>query len=223
MKVVRKTYRRDVSFGLMVIIFAVVFFLAGQLFEKHQPNVRGLIDLNLGRSLVSVAVIVMVLILWEEILFHVHIKPVDDGLLFRNHGTKLKVQILIYLIIPVIIVFLYLTYEVSAFRFFGWAAVCTLLPIIGKLRSGIKNYNDFLKLTGNSIQYKNNQEEGTFALSEVSAIQLIKDEGNVLHKVKLDRKGGEPVTIDLDEMELEDYYESINEYIVEHYAHLLKD
>lgn len=221
MKVVRKTYRRDVSFGIMIIIFGVVFFLADQLFEKKQPHLDGFIDLNFGKSLVSVAVIVMALIMWEEILFHVHIKPVGDGLIFRNHGTKLKFQGVIYLIIPAIIVFLYLNYEVSAFRFFSWAAVVALLPVAGKLMSGIKNYNDFLKLTGTSIQYKNNQLEGTYALSDISSIRLIKDEGKVLHKISLERTAGDSITIDLDEMELEDFYESINEYITEHYAHLL--
>ncbi|MCB0487492.1 MAG: heavy metal transporter [Cyclobacteriaceae bacterium] len=222
MKVVRRTYRRDVSFGLMVIVFAVVFFLAGQLFEKHQPNVNELMDVNLAKGLVSLAVIVMVLIVWEEILFHVHIKPVDDGLLFRNHGTKLKVQAMFYLIIPVIIVFVYLNFNVNTFRFLAWAVVVAGLPVVGKLMSGIKNYNDFLKLTGGAIQYKNNELEGTYQLTEVKQIHLVKDKRDVLHKMKVELSGGNTVTIDLDEMELEDFYESINEYIVEHYAQLLK-
>lgn len=222
MKVIRRTYRRDVSFGLMVIVFAVVFFLAGQLFEKHQPHVNALMNLNMAKGLISLAVIVMVLIVWEEILFHVHIKPVDDGLIFRNHETKLKVQAMFYLIIPVIIVFVYLNFNVNTFRFFGWAVVVAGLPVVGKLMSGIKNYNDFLKLTGNAIQYKNNELEGTFSLAEIKQIHLVKDKRDVLHKMKLELASGNTVTIDLDEMELEDFYESINEYIVEHYVHLLK-
>ena len=222
MKVVRKTYRRDVSFGLMVIIFSVVFFLAGQLFEKHQPNLGGFIDLNFGKALVSIAVVVMILILWEEILFHVHIKPVDDGLIFRNHATKLKFQVMIYLIIPLIIGFLYINYQLNVFRFFSWAIVVTGLPVIGKLMSGIKNYNDFLKLTVSAIQYKNNELQGTYLLSDVRRIVLIKDDGHVLHKLKLELATGNPVTIDLDEMELEDFYEAINKYIDVHYPHLLK-
>jgi len=220
-KIIRATYRRDVSFGVMVIIFAVVYFLSDQLFEKNQPPMEGLVNLVFGKVLVCIAVLVMVLILWEEILFHVHIKPVDDGLLFRNHGTKLKFQLLLYLIIPVIVVFLYLTYEVSVFRFFSWAVVCVILPVVAKLRSGIKNYNDFLKMTGSVIQYKNNQLHGTYALAEVQHIRLIKDQGNVLHKISLDLISGATITIDLDEMELEDFYEAINEYIVEHYVPLL--
>jgi len=222
MKVVRKTYRRDVSFGLMVIIFSVVFFLAGQLFEKHQPNLGGFIDLNFGKALVSIAVVVMILILWEEILFHVHIKPVDDGLIFRNHATKLKFQVMIYLIIPLIIGFLYVNYQLNVFRFFSWAIVVTGLPVIGKLMSGIKNYNDFLKLTVSAIQYKNNELQGTYLLSDVRRMVLIKDDGHVLHKLKLELATGNPVTIDLDEMELEDFYEAINKYIDVHYPHLLK-
>lgn len=222
MKVVRKSYRRDVSFGLMVIIFSVVFFLAGQLFEKHQPHLGGFIDLNFGKALVSIAVIVMILILWEEILFHIHIKPVDDGLIFRNHATKLKFQALIYMVIPLIIVFLYVNYQVNVFRFFSWAIVVTGLPVIGKLKSGIKNYNDFLKLTVSTIQYKNNELEGTYPLSDLRRIVLIKDDSHVLHKLKLELASGDPVTIDLDEMELEEFYEAINKYIDEHYQSLLK-
>ncbi len=124
-KIIRKTYRKDVSFGVLVIIFSVVYFLADQLFETHNSHIGVAGNFVWGKLLVCAAVLVMVLILWEEILFHVHIKPVDDGLLFRNHGTKLKFQVLLYLFIPAVILFLYLNYDVSAFRFYSWAGVCT--------------------------------------------------------------------------------------------------
>ena len=222
-KIIRRAYRRDISFGVMVIIFAVVYFLAGQLFETSQSHLSGYVNLTLGKFLVCIVVQVMVFILWEEILFHVHIKPIEDGLVFRNHETKLKFQILIYLMIPAIITFLYLTYEVSAFRFFSWAAVCAILPVAAKLRTGITNYNDFLKLTGKVIEYKNNRQQGTFPVPDIQRIHLIKDHGNVLHKVSVYLKSGNSVTIDLDEMELEDFYEAINEYIVENYSLLLTE
>ncbi|MGE0773325.1 MAG: heavy metal transporter [Cyclobacteriaceae bacterium] len=223
-KIIRASYRRDLSFGILVIIFAVVFFLAEQLFEKHLFHQEGWFSLNLARALAGMAVILMILIMWEEILFNVHVKPVDDhGFIFRNHGTKLKSQALIYLIIPVIIVFLYFNYRVSAFRFFGWAAVVGILPIIGKLKSGIRNYNDYLKLTVKMIEYKNNDLHGTFALSEVKQIVLIKDRDKVLHKVRLMLAAGPTVTIDIDEMELHDFYEVIEEYITLYYAPLLAE
>lgn len=216
-KIIRKTLPRDISVGVLVIIFAIVFFLAGQLFEKNQPNIEQFTSIYLGEFLVSTAVIVMILILWEEILFPVKIKPDGDGLLFRNHATKLIVQALIYLIIPAIVVFLALTYKVSPFRFYGWAAVCTILPVVGKLVSGINNYNDFLKLTTSSIAYKNNEKEGVIELKDIQQIRMIKDDSNDLQKLELNLTSGAPITIDLDEMELEAYYESIEEYITTHY------
>lgn len=220
-KIIRSTYRRDVSFGILVIIFAVVFFLADQLFEKHPLHAEGSINVYVARGLVSAVVIIMILIMWEEILFNVHMKPVENGFVFRNHGTKLRFQALIYLTIPAIITFLYLNYEVSAFRFFGWAVVCAGLPIIGKLKSGIKNYNDHLTLTTKSIEYKNNDLQGTLQLSEITRIELIKDTDRVLHKVRLILREGQSVTIDIDEMELHDFYEVIEEYITLFYARLL--
>ena len=164
----------------------------------------------------------MILILWEEILFPVTIKPEGDGLIFRNHRTKLKIQALFFLSIPAIIVFLFLNYEINTFRFFGWAAVNTGLPILGKLISGINNYNDFLTLTSSYIEYKNNELEGKFEVCDIQSIHINKDDKGLHQKLVLEFKSSESVTIDMDEMELEDFYESIDEYIAEHYKSLLK-
>ncbi|WP_258102532.1 heavy metal transporter [Marinoscillum sp. MHG1-6] len=222
-KTIRKTLPRDVSLGILIIIFGLVFFLSGQLFETRQSEVGGLIhNLYFGEFLVSTAVIIMVLILWEELLFPVKILPADDGLVFRNHRTKLKIQAFIYLTIPVIVVFLYSTFEVNLFRFFAWAGVCLALPVAGKLVSGINNYNDFLKLTGSVIEYKNNELEGAFVINDIKKMELTKDDTGDLQKLNLDLANGDSVIIDLDEMELEAYYESIEEYIHTHYSNLLK-
>lgn len=218
-KTIRKTYPRDFSIGVLVIIFALIFFLAGQLFAKNQPDTVP--NMYLAYFLVSTAVIVMVLILWEEILFPVTIKPEGDGLIFRNHRTKLKIQGLFYLAIPAIVAFLYFTYEISVFRFFTWAGIVLALPIAGRLVSGINNYNDFLTLHGTYISYKNNEKEGTYNVSDISKIEMMKDDAKDLHKIKLHLKAGEPLIIDLDEMELEDYLAAIEDYILEHYKTLL--
>ncbi|HCX24888.1 MAG: heavy metal transporter [Flammeovirgaceae bacterium] len=221
-KTIRKTYPRDFSIGVLIIIFTCVFFLAGQLFEKHQPNLSDYLNMYVAYFLVSLAVLVMILILWEEILFPVTIKPEGDGLIFRNHRTKLKIQALFFLSIPAIIVFLFLNYEINTFRFFGWAAVNTGLPILGKLISGINNYNDFLTLTSSYIEYKNNELEGKFEVCDIQSIHINKDDKGLHQKLVLEFKSSESVTIDMDEMELEDFYESIDEYIAEHYKSLLK-
>ena len=221
-KTIRKTYPRDFSIGVLIIIFTCVFFLAGQLFEKHQPNLSDYLNMYVAYFLVSLAVLVMILILWEEILFPVTIKPEGDGLIFRNHRTKLKIQALFFLSIPAIIVFLFLNYEVNTFRFFGWAAVNMGLPILGKLISGINNYNDFLTLTSSYIEYKNNELEGKFEVSDIQSMHINKDDKGLHQKLVLEFKSSESVTIDMDEMELEDFYESIDEYIAEHYKSLLK-
>lgn len=221
-KTIRKTYPKDFSIGVLIIIFTCVFFLAGQLFEKHQPNLSGFLNMYVAYFLVSLAVLIMILILWEEILFPITIKPEGDGLIFRNHRTKLKIQALIYLSIPAIVVFIYFNFEVNTFRFFGWAAVCMILPVIAKLISGINNYNDFLTLTSSYIEYKNNALEGKIPLSDIQSMEISKDAKGLHQKLILELKSGDPLTIDMDEMELEDFYEAIDDYIAEQYKTILK-
>jgi hypothetical protein len=174
-----------------------------------------------GMVLAGIAVVIMALILWEEFLFPVRIKPSDDKIIFRNHFTKLKTQVLIYCAIPAIAGFIFFNYQVSYFWFFIWAAICMISPI-GKLVSGIKNYNDFLKLTHDTIEYKNNEEEGVLRVGEIQKIVLIRDEANVLHKVQVLTLNNSQVTIDLDEMELEAYYQTIDEFIKSQYTALVK-
>ena len=221
-KVIRPTYQKDVSIGILAIIFALTFLLSGQLFENKQPELGGILNIYFAESLVSLAVVLMVIILWEELLFSVKVKPDEDGLVFRNHQTKLWIQGVIYIFIPIIIVYLYLTFNVSAFRFFSWATVCMLLPIVGKLVSGINNYNDFLKIHDDSIEYKNNEEEGIYKVVDIGSIEILKDVKNGTHKIQLSLKDESQVVIDLDEMELEEYYETIEEYMFLHYKDLIQ-
>ena len=217
-KIVRKSLPLEISIGLLLLIFVLSFLLAGQVFSNTQAEG---INVYYGMALVSVAVIVMVLVLWEELLFPVRIKPEQNEVVFRNHSTKLKFQVLIWLVIPVIFWFIYSTYALNHVRFYIWASIITFLPVIGKLFSGINNYNDFLKLTDDAITYKNNRETGTFAVSQLKHITLVKDERKVLHKIELLLVDGNTVTIDLDEMELEAFLETIEQYIGIHYGRLI--
>lgn len=220
MKLIRPTYPKEVSIGLLALILVVSFFLASQIFATPFKDIDA--NIYMGMALVGLAVIIMVLVLWEEFLFPIHIKPVDGGMNFRNHRNKLRKQLTIYLAIPAIFTFVFMNYEVNTIRFFIWAAICVVAPLIGKLFSGIRNYNDFLTLTDNFIEYKNNEEVGKFAMKDVAGIHLIKDERNVLHKFEVSLTDGKRVTIDLDEMELEGFYEAIDHYITEHYKSLVK-
>jgi hypothetical protein len=144
-------------------------------------------------------------------------------MVFRNHRSKLKKQALIFALIPIIFIAVYVLYSVNLFGFIVWAAICIILPIAGKLISGIKNYNDFLKLTDNTIEYKNNEKEGVYELKNVKQILLIKDENKVLHKIQLILISGQPVLIDLDEMEVEAFYVSIDEYLNTHHKNLVQE
>lgn len=219
-KIIRPTYPVEFSVGLLILIFVLSFFLSSQIFNVRWHDLMEGTNAYFGMFLVSSAVIIMVLILWEEFLFPVRVKPAHDGVVFHNHRTKLKTQLLIYCIIPVIFVFIYFNFDVNIIRFVIWAAICTLMPVVIKLISGLNNYNDFLKLTDNTIEYKNNEKSGVFQLSEIQRITPIRDERNVLHKIQVSANNSQ-VIIDLDEMELEAFLDSIDQFITSHYKNLL--
>jgi hypothetical protein len=219
-KIIRPRYSRELSIGLLLLIFALSFFLSGGVFENTSHNLNDTYGLYFGMSLLSVAVVLTILILWEELLFPVRIKPEQGGMVFRNHRTKLMQQVFIYCIIPVVLGFVYLKYDVN-FRYTIWAAACIILPVIGKLRTGLNNYNDFLKLTDDFIEYKNNKKAGKFALTDIRQLILVKDENKVLHKINVVMTGEKQITIDLDEMELEDFFTSIDTFITTHYETLV--
>lgn len=220
-KIIRPTYPVEFSIGLLILIFALSFFLSSQIFVVSWHELMEGTNAYFGMFLVSVAVIIMVLILWEEFLFPIRIKESGAGVVFRNHRTKLKTQLLIYCIIPIIFVFIYLTYRIHTVRFYIWAAICTIMPLAIKLYSGLNNYNDFLSFTDDAIAYKNNTKTGTFTISALKQIVPIRDENGVLHKFQVVPTTGNEVVIDLDEMELEAFLDSIDAYIAAHYKNLV--
>lgn len=221
-KKIRPTYPPQFSIGLLLLVFIVASFLAHQIFHVTTNSKGDDLHIYIGMFLVGVAVIVMALILWEEIMFPVNVKVVKGGMSYRNHRSKLFIQILIYLTIPAIFTFVYLSYEVNLLRFAVWAGICCLLPIIGKLASGLNNYNDFLTLTTEKIEYKNNTKEGSYEVKDIEHITVIKDKGKSLPKIQLFFHDKPQVVIDLDEMELDDFYDSIFRFISIRYRHLLK-
>lgn len=221
-KIIRPTYPLEFSIGLLLLIFVLSAFISFEIFNTSWHAIMDGDGPILGMALSGTAVVIMALILWEEFLFPVRLKPIADEIIFRNHFTKLKTQILIYCAIPAIVIFIYFNYEVSPLAFFVWAGICMVTPVAGKLMSGIKNYNDFLKFTDAAISFKNNEKEGVLRVSDISDISLIKDDANVLHKVKVHMANGNDVVIDLDEMELEAYYQTIEMFITGHYKTLLK-
>ncbi|TXI71257.1 MAG: heavy metal transporter [Cyclobacteriaceae bacterium] len=177
----------------------------------------------LGAVMVGSAVVIMMLVLWEEFLFPIHVKLDTDRVVFSNHRSKLKKQAGIFLLIPIIFAVIYVLYAVNLIGFIIWAGICIISPVVGKLISGIKNYNDFLALTDDTIEYKNNEKEGVYELKNVKQIVLIKDETKVLHKIQLILTSGQVVLIDLDEMEIEAFYVSIDEYLNQHYKTLVRE
>jgi hypothetical protein len=220
-KTIRPTYPKEFSIGLLLLIFALSSFLSFEIFAVRWSEVMKGGSQLLGMLLSGLAVVIMAMILWEEFLFPVRIKPTEDKIVFRNHVTKLKTQVLIYCAIPVIVGFIYFNYEVSPVPFIIWSAICLIAPVAGKLASGIKNYNDFLKLTNDSIEYKNNEKGGVLSVRDIQEITLLKDEANVLHKVQVRMLNNSQVMIDLDEMELDAYCLTIEEFIKSHYMALV--
>ncbi|MEO8471621.1 MAG: heavy metal transporter [Chryseolinea sp.] len=221
-KIIRPTYPKELSIGVLLLVFATGFFLSGQIFHLRGPDLNKDKNEYVPMILLSCSVIIMILILWEEILFPIRVKSEDGGVVFRNHRTKLNNQALIYFAIPAIFIFVYMEYAVNQFYFFIWAAVCIILPVAGKLISGIKNYNDFLKLTDEKLEYKNNKEAEIIPIKDITQIILIKDTSKVLHKVEVVTTNTKKLTIDLDEMELDAFYVAIDQYITTHYKNLVK-
>jgi len=221
-KIIRPTYPLEFSIGFLLLIFLLSAFISFEIFDTSWRAIMEGDGPLVGMVLAGVAIVIMSLILWEEFLFPVRIKPMEDEVVFRNHLTKLKSQIIIYCAIPAIVIFIYLNYAVSPLAFFVWATLCIVAPIAGKLKSGLKNYNDFLKLTNDAIAFKNNEKEGLLRVDDIQAIQLIRDEANVLHKVKILMRPNMEMIIDLDEMELEAYYETIDAFITGHYGPLVR-
>ena len=177
---------------------------------------------TIGMALVGVSVVLMTLIIWEEILFHVKVKEIKGGLIFRNQRKKIKTQVLLYLPIPVIFFFVYQEYDLKVSHFMIWAAVCIVLPAIEIVVSGINSHRNYLKLTNRMIKFKNHDKEGCFDTKDIQNITIIKEK-RFIKKIQLLFANNDPVTIDLDEMHLHEFYESIYSYIKVHYKHLLKE
>lgn len=220
-KIIRPTYPLEFSIGPLLLIFVLSSFLSFEIFSVKWHDIVDGGSPILGMALAGIAVVIMSLILWEEFLFPVRIKPIEQEIVFRNHFTKLRTEVFIYCAIPVIVCVVYFNYEVSYFPFFVWAAICIIAPL-GKLVSGIKNYNDFLKITNDAIEYKNNEKQGVLPVKEIREIHLIRDEYDVLHKIQVMMMNNSQEIIDLDEMELEDYLQTIDEFIKGHYNALLR-
>jgi hypothetical protein len=221
-KLIRPTYPAEFSIGLLILIFVIACLLSHQIFEVPFHELEENKAVYFGMFLVGIAVVITLLIIWEEILFPIKVKEVNGGMIFRNHGTKLKTQLFIYCSIPAIFGFIYLEFEVNHVRFFIWATVCMVAPILEKIASGINNYNDFLELTNEKIEYKDNEKDGCFKMKEIQNIVIIKDERNIIKNIQLLLTNKKEITIHLDQMELDAFYDYINNYITTHYKHLLK-
>jgi hypothetical protein len=220
-KIIRPAYPAEFSIGLLLLIFALSFFLSPQIFDVSWGEMKQGTPVYFGMFLVSCAVVVVVLVLWEEFLFPIKISPTETGAVFRNHRNKLKTQALIYCFIPAAYIFVYFKYEINQVRFFIWATISMVAPVAGKLVSGLNNYNDFLKLTTELIEFRNNERTGKFSVNDVRYISLVRDSRKVLHKILVGINNQE-VEINIDEMELEAYYATIDQFIVSHYPQLVR-
>lgn len=221
-KIVRKTYPLEFSIGLLLLIFITSCFLAQQIFVVSIHNLKDNHSDLLGMVLISCAVIIMILIIWEEILFPIRVTEVKGGILFSNRKKKLKVQVIMYCCIPLIFTYVYFTNEVKLIRFILWAVVCMTAPVLEKLISGITNFNDFLLLTDDFIEYKNNEKEGRFSINDIQHIAILTEEKVISKKMMLVFNDNTFITIDMDEMELDVYYHTIDEFVKIHYKNLLK-
>jgi len=222
-KLVRPVYPVEISGVIICLIFLLTYFFSYHIFDAHFHfrDAQMHKAAYWGMFLVGIATVMATLIIWEEILFPVVVKQSADYLKVRNRRKKLHAQALLYLVIPVIFAFIYFNYHVNTFHFMAWMSVCLLAPLMQKLFSGIRNYNDFLNLSTSEIEYKNNKKQGKFLLAKVEYIQMVKDSDNILSKLKLGMNNSE-VTIDLDQMELDAYYDTIQDFMQKTYKNILR-
>lgn len=222
-KLIRSTYPVQFSIALLALVFIISSLLSFQIFTVSFHELNENKSIYLGMFLIGLAVIIMLLIIWEEFLFPIKVKEIPGGLIFRNHRKKLKTQLFIYFSIPAIFIFIYLEYEVNLIRFLFFAAICICTPVLEKIVSGINNYNDFLMLTHEKIEYKDNEKVGSFKIKEIKRIRIVRDEGNAIKNIQLSLINNDNVTIDLDRMELDAFYDSILKFINNYYDFLLEE
>jgi len=221
-KLIRPTYPAQFSIALLALIFIISGLLSYLIFTVPFHDLNENKSVYVGMFLVGIAVVIMLLIIWEEFLFPIRVKEINGGAIYSNHRTKLKTQLLIYCSIPTIFIFIYFEYEVNLFPFIVCAAICVIAPLAEKIASGINNYNDFLKLTINKIEYQDNKKVGNYKIQDIQKIVVIKDEGNSIKKIQLYTDSSN-VTIDLDKMELDAFFDSIYKFMTAHYKDLLEE
>ncbi len=81
-KTIRPTYPLEISIGLLFLVFVVSLFLSAQIFAIRKPELNNGKNIYLGMFLVSSAVVVMFLVLWEEFLFPIKVKHEEGGVVF---------------------------------------------------------------------------------------------------------------------------------------------
>lgn len=222
-KLIRPTYPVQFSIALLALIFIISSLLSYQIFTVPFHDLNENKSVYLGMFLVGAAVVIMLLILWEEFLFPIKVKQIRGGMIFRNHRTKLKTQLLIFCSIPAIFIFIFLNYEINFFRFIICAAICVIAPLVEKIASGLNNYNDYLKLTNERIEYKDNEKEGSFEVKDIRKIEIIKDGSRAIKEIHLKLKSNDPVVVNLDKMELDAFYDTIYLFMITRYRYMLEE
>ncbi|HVD97712.1 MAG TPA: hypothetical protein VNB90_05865 [Cytophagaceae bacterium] len=220
---VRPTYPTEINIIILVSLFMLSSFFSYEMFNVRFHNPGHLENAALGMCLIGVAVVLAILIMWEEILFHIKVKEIKGGLIFRNQRKKLKTQLLLFAGIPVIFWFIYQEYDLIVHHFIIWAVICIGLPALEIIVSGISSRRNYLKLTSRMIKYKNNSKEESFETKDIRNIMIIRGEKRFIKKIQLLFTNNDHVTIDLEEMHLHPFYDSIQRFINTHYKHLVTE
>jgi hypothetical protein len=222
-KLIQTSYPAEINIIILFSLFLISCFFSYELFDVRFHNPDHLKNAALGMVLVGVATVLMVLILWEEILFKAKAKEISGGLVFKNQRKKLKAQIFIFAFIPVIFGFIYLEYDLNLLHFIIWSTVCMVIPAIEIIIAGINNHKNYLTLTNRMIQYKNNNREGSFETKNVRNITLIKDEKSFIKKIQVLFTNNNKVIIDIDEMHLHAFCDPIYKFMKTNYKDLLTE
>ena len=220
-KLLYPVQRLELDILAICLIFLIALFFSNPVFDLSykEPNHR--LTAYTGMFLVGMAAVLLTLIVWENLLFYLRLRFVEDGVKVCNPTRKNVIQGLLYAGMLLLFLVIYVYYPVNEFYFRLWFSLFATIPIVHKITYKFRSSNPLLKLTRSEIQFRNRRKMGRFYVKNIQYIRIIKGAKDSISKLRLGVDDDE-VTIDLDEMNVDPFNDNITDYIKKNYTTLLK-